>query len=187
MSIFTEKLLLMDKKEIERVFTTSGSNDELFDAFSDAIRLGIKDDALYNILLANKALTNDEIIMYAEKICKDFPDLCSSIYFWTGRVFESLARHIERLQKAALYYRKSIKSDESDLRPYLALAKMYNPEFDLPPIRDTINLLTHGIGKVDKKSKICFALSDLYKKRNDTDNSAYYQKLGEKYQRKEHY
>ena len=96
----------MDQREIEKIFKTSGSKDELFDAFREAIAQKIQDDSLYNILLANKVLSNDEIIMYAEKICRDFPELCSSIYFWTARVFESIANFTERLQKAAEYYKK---------------------------------------------------------------------------------
>jgi tetratricopeptide (TPR) repeat protein len=177
----------MDKREIEKVFTTSGSKDELFDAFREAIAQEIRDNSLYNILLANKALSNDEIIMYAEKICKDFPELCPSIYFWTARVFESLARHLERMQKAALYYKKSIMSDDSDLRPYISLAKMYNPELDVPPFKEMLSILTLGISKVEEKSKLCFALSDLFKRKDDPEKSAYYRMLGEKYQRKENY
>ena len=78
-------------------------------------------------------------------------------------------------------------SDDSDLRPYISLANMYNPELDVPPFKETLNILTLGISKVDQKSKLCFALADLFKKKDDADKSAYYRMLGEKYQRKEHY
>jgi hypothetical protein len=176
----------MDKKEIEQIFKISGSPDELFDAFRLAIGSGIKDEEIYKILLANKALSNDEIKMYAEKICKDFPELCPSIYFWTARVFESFANHLDKFQNAFFYYKKSISSDESDLRPYLAIARMYNNELDLPQFKDVTGVLLKGISKVDIKSKICFALSNLYKKRRDVDNASYYQMLGERYQRNEY-
>jgi len=62
------------KKYLENIFRNSNSPDELFDTFKIAIDRRIQDSSIYRLLLWNKALSPDEIMMFAEKICKENPE-----------------------------------------------------------------------------------------------------------------
>jgi hypothetical protein len=171
------------KKEIEKIFRTSGSPDELFDTFRIAIDRKINDAMLYRILLWNKVLSEDEIMMFAEKICKEFPPLCYQIYFWVGKIFSSVSAYGEYYERAFEYYRKASRSKPESHKPFVAVASLYNHELNIPGLNKIILLLESGLESAEKKSKICFAMSKLYKKTGDKESEMAYQKLGEKYQR----
>ena len=96
----------MNSKEIEFIFSNSNSADELFDAFHIAISEKIRDEELYKKLLWNKALSADEISMFAEKISHDFPELSFNIFFWTAQVFESISNYGEYHNHAFKYFKK---------------------------------------------------------------------------------
>lgn len=171
------------KQELEVIFRTSNSSDELFDSFRAAIEKKIHDEDLYKILLRNKALSADEISMFAEKICKEFPDLSYNIYFCVGQLFESISSYGKYLERAFLYYTKAANSKPSLNEPYLAIAKMYNAEFNIPKFETIIQTIEDAIAKVNFKSPLCFSLANLFKKIGNNEKSIGYQKLGEIYQR----
>jgi len=171
------------KKDIEEIFRCSNSSDELFDAFSTAIDLKIKDEELYNILLWNKVLSVDEIRMYAEKLCKEFPDLCFKVYYDVGKILEAASVYGKNLDTAMLYFIKAAKANPSSLLPYTAVAAMYNKELNLPSFDKVTSFLLEGMELVERKSKICFTLVNLYKKKGVREKEKKFQKLGEKYQK----
>ena len=173
----------LSKKYFENIFRNSDSPDELFDTFRMAVEQKITDPNLFRTLLWNRVLSPDEVMMFAEKICKDNPDHCYKIYSWVGKIFASVFVYGELNERALEYYRKAAKSNPSAHEPYLAIAKFYNPELNLPTFDSVIKTLTKGIGLVDQKSKLCFSISKLYKNMGNTDDAKHYQKMGEKYQR----
>ncbi len=173
------------RKEIENVFRCSGSPDELFDAFREAIHYKIKDGDLYEILLWNKALTLDEIKMYASKICSEFPELGFRINFDTGKILEAISFGGNNLELALSYFQKAADADPKSFLPYTASAELYNMEFNLPKFDTVVEFLLRGIYTAELKSKICYALVSLYRKTGNAEKERYFQKLGEKYQREE--
>ncbi|RPI74214.1 MAG: hypothetical protein EHM47_04230 [Ignavibacteriales bacterium] len=173
----------LTKKYFENIFRNSDSPDELFDTFRIAIEQQVKDSNLYRTLLWNRALTSDEVMMFAEKICKDNPELCYQIYSWVGKIFSSIFVYGELNDKALVYYKKAAKSNPSAHEPYIAIAKFYNPELNTPAFDSVIETLKNGIGQVNSKSKLCFSLSKLYKNKGYIDDAKQYQKMGERYQR----
>jgi tetratricopeptide (TPR) repeat protein len=171
------------KKKIETVFRCSNSSDELFDAFRVAIDNKINDEDLYKILLWNKALSVDEIGMYAEKLCKETTDLCFKIYYDVGKILEANSVYGSSLELALTYYKKASAANPSSFLPYTAVAAMYNKDLNLPRFEKVTDFLIQGLEQVDRKSKICFNLVNLYKKRGNREKERKFQKLGEKYQR----
>ncbi len=171
------------KQDLEIVFRTSNSSDELFDSFRVAIDNKFDDEDLYKILLRNKALSADEISMFAEKICKEFPDLSYNIYFCVAQLFESISSYGKYLDRSFTYYIKAAGSKPALHEPYMAIAKMYNADFNIPKFESIVNAIEDALQNVNLKSSLCFALSDLYKKINNNEKSLDYQKLGETYQR----
>jgi len=171
------------KKYLENVFRNSNSPDELFDTFKIAIDRRIQDSSIYRLLLWNKALSPDEIMMFAEKICKENPDASYQIYNWVGRIFSSISVYGEHNEKALEYFKKAAKSNPSAYEPYIAITKLYNADLNIPVFNIVIKAVEKGLQAVDKKSKLCFAISKLYNINGDIESGNSYQKLGEKYQR----
>lgn len=169
--------------DIEAIFRTSGSPDDLFDAFGVAINNKTKDPELYKILLRNKALSTDEIAMFAEKICKEFPEFRYSIFTCVAQLFSSISFYGKHHHKALGYYKKAADSDDTNPFPYLSAAKIYNQELNVPSFEELTFFIRDGIQKSYQKSKLCFALAELYKNRGEIDNEKIYRRLGEKYQR----
>ncbi len=174
------------KKEIEYIFINSSSPDELFDAFRAAIENNIKDVTLYKSLLWNKALSPDEIAMYAEKICKEFPDSSFKIYYAVGQILESISVYGIYHERAMHYYKKAADSNPDSHEPFVAIAKMYNYELDCPKLKNVLKILEQGVEAVHLKSKVYFAISNIYKKTGNKEKEKFYQALGEKLQRELH-
>lgn len=171
------------KKKIETVFRCSNSSDELFDAFRTAVEKKIKDEDLYKILLWNKTLSTDEIGMYAEKLCREFQDMTFKVYYDVGKILEATSVYGSNLEQALSYYRKAARANPASFLPYTAVAAMYNKDLNLPGFEKVIEFLNEGMDFVERKSKICFNLVSLYKKKGNREKEKKFQKLGEKYQR----
>jgi len=168
---------------LENIFRTSSSSEELFDTFRLSIENKIKDEELYKILLRNKALSIDEICMYTEKICKVFPELTYNIYFCVGQLLESISSYGKHYEKAFLYLKKATESVPEANEPYVAMAKMYNNELNIPKFEIIASIIEDGLSKVAVKSPLCFALSNLYQNRGEKEKGLSFQKLGEIFQR----
>jgi hypothetical protein len=149
------------KQILEKTFRESTSADEIFDAFQKSLGHKLKDLQLYKILLGNIILTADEIRMYTEKICSEFPELSFEIYLWTGSILESEPT-TDNLDSAFHYYKKAIFSNPSDHQPYNSIIKMYNFDLDFPPRRYLESLFEKGISEVSLKSKLCTDIAKFY-------------------------
>ncbi len=171
------------KQQLEEIFRTSSSSDELFDSFRIAIANKINDQELYKVLLRNKALSADEISMFTEKICSVFPDISYNIFFCVGQLFESISSYAKYHDRAFKYFKKAADVSTAAYEPYLAIAKMYNTELDTPKFESVILAVEEGLKKVEMKSHLCFGLADLYKGAGKKEIEQAYQKMGEEYQR----
>jgi len=168
------------KKRIENIFRNSNSSDELFDAFDEAIKLKITDVEVYKVLLANPALSLDEIKMYTEKLLRELTEHRFQISMWTAKVFENLQTNFDYLEGAINYYIKAIQINPSSHEPLLGLLKLYNYDLELPTNQKILNIIEENLPRVEIKSKVYFALSNLYKKLGNLQKEAKYAALGEK-------
>jgi tetratricopeptide (TPR) repeat protein len=169
------------KQSLEDIFRTSNSSDELFDAFRVAIDRKIKDEEFYKVLLRNSALSIDEISMFAGKICKEFPEISYSIFFCVGQLFSSISSYSKHHEEALRFYLKAVSKNPQAHEPYLAIAKMYNNELNVPSFEVLVQIIADGITFVNIKSVLCFALADLYKLKGDYEREQNYLTLGELY------
>ncbi len=168
-------------KEIGKVFQFSNSQDELFDNFGIAINKQIKDIALYNALLWNKALSIDEIIMFAEKICKEIPEFSFDIYLTVAKILDANSLYGQNKEKAFGYIKKAAKSDNASIEPYIIISEMYNKEYDLPPFDKVVDFIENGFQNVKEKSRLSFLIAKLYGRIGDIETGRVYQKRGEEY------
>ncbi len=171
----------MNAKELENIFRNSDSSDELFDAFHFAMTGRIKDEELYKKLLWNRALSVDEVSMYAQKVCSEFPEFSYNIFFWTAQIFESISSYGEYYDHALKYLMKSSESDKIKHEPYLKACLMYNPEIDVPEFNNLIEFVKKGIECTEFKSKLCFALSDLFHMKGQIKLMQTYKSMGEQF------
>ena len=169
------------QKEIVKVFQFSNSPDELFDNFRIAIDKKIKDIALYNALLWNKALSADEILMFAEKICKEIPEFCFDIYLSVAKIMDSNSFYGNNKEIAFDYINKAASLEKTSIEPYIIISEMYSKELNLPPFDKIAAFFENGFYHVKEKSKLSFILARLYGKIGDLEKGKSYQKKGEEY------
>ncbi len=165
---------------LENTFRNSNDTNELFDAFIDAMRHNIKDVDLFKILLANPVLSKDELIMYTEKLCKELEENSYEICLWTAGIFENNCEDYDCLNNAIRYLEKAIDTKPEQHKPFLHLLELYNLDFEVPTNETILNIVHSKIDGVRKKSKVYYALADLYKKLGNVEQQRKYFGLAER-------
>ncbi|MDF1612604.1 MAG: hypothetical protein AB1695_13605 [Stygiobacter sp.] len=163
----------MTKEDLRKIFIDSNSSDELFDAFADSIKMKIDDFEHYKPLIANPALSTDEIKMFVEKLSRELKDKTYEIYLWTGEIFFDRNLHYDAFN----YFTKSFELDTTNHIPLLSIANLYNYDLEIPLNKTILEYITSNVATVHKKSKVYFYLSDIYKKIGDYLNSTKYNAL----------
>ncbi|MGE5683231.1 MAG: hypothetical protein ACM34K_20405 [Bacillota bacterium] len=172
------------KQHIEKKFREANSSDELFDLFEQAIKHKIKDPDTYKSLLANMALSADEIKMFTEKLCKEFEDLKYDIYMWSAEILESTLSE-ENIETAFNYYQKASQSDKTNHLPFISIIRMYNADLDIPPKERIIGLLERAIKEVRIKSILYKEMAEFHGMLGDDLKKRKYMTLSAQYRRKE--
>ncbi|MFA7227747.1 MAG: hypothetical protein WC061_01830 [Melioribacteraceae bacterium] len=167
-------------KKIENIFRSSESHDELFDAFQGALRINLTDPEIYKILIANQALSTDEIKMFAEKLIKEFPEIAFDLLMWTGKILENKSGNYNHLEESFNYYRRAGSSKPESGIPLLNILNLYNYDIDLPANGIIIELCEKSMDAVSRKSEVYYALSAHYKRCGDRLREIKYFALAEK-------
>lgn len=165
---------MLSRTEIRHIFNTSKNFNELFDAFNAAIHQGIDDVEIYRILFWNDSLGNDELILFGEKLAKEFRHIAYDVYMWLANIFEVLYGKKDNYELALIYFQKAaaIKPEQTD--PYLDVCDCYNPDIDIPPAKMLIEFLKVGLELVDSKKSIALRLAILYQAIGENDLAEYY-------------
>ena len=171
-------------RDIAKTFQFSNSPDELFDNFRTAIGKKIKDIALYDALLWNKALSVDEVLMFAEKICREIPEYCFDIYLSVAKILDSNSLYGSNKDASFDYIKKAALSEKDSVEPYIIISEMYNKELNLPPFDNIEAFFENGFYCVKEKSKLSFILARLYGKIGEIEKGKRCQKRGEEYLQK---
>ncbi|AFN74382.1 hypothetical protein MROS_1143 [Melioribacter roseus P3M-2] len=167
-------------KKLESTFRYSSSSDELFDAFTEAVRNGVDDLEVFKVLLGNPTLSLDEIKMYAEKLIRDFSHKKYDLSIWTAKVLENNSDEYDYLESAIEYYKKAIDANPASHEPLTDLLGLYNFDLDLPTNSRIIDIVKSNVKNVELKSKVYNSLANLYKRLKDFQNEARYTALAEK-------
>jgi hypothetical protein len=167
-------------KKIEFTFRNSTSSDELFDCFGEALRSNIIDFDLYKILLANPSLTIDEIKMYTEKLLRVIEPNSYQILMWTGKIFESRSNSFINLEEPINYYERAIKEKPAECDPIINLLRLFNYEVETELNKKILSIVESHIENVDTKSRVYYALSDLFKKCGDFTAASKYMAMAER-------
>ncbi|MBN1301915.1 MAG: hypothetical protein JW995_11930 [Melioribacteraceae bacterium] len=162
---------------IENVFRNSSSSDELFDTLNFALEKQINNIDLYKILLANTALTSDEITLYVGKLTHEFPGNRYELYNWVGNLFQIQDFDSSKIDISFNYYQKAFFEKPSEYQPLLSALKLYNYDYDIPANKFILQLVNNGVESVDKKSAVYSELSRHFEKLGKTDISKKYQLL----------
>ena len=168
------------KEEIENTFRNSNSHDKLFDAFREALAAGINDVEIYKVLLANPILSNDELVLFTEKLAQEFREYCYEYYMWTAGLFESKFPDMNSLEYSLKYYTKAVLCGTGKDKPLLKILKLYNYDFDISLNDKIISLVENSFESVNNKSRIYKELSLHYKRTGEEKKFKLYGKLSEK-------
>ncbi len=167
-------------KDLENIFRNSNDNDELFDAFQSGINQRIDKIELYKVLLGNHVLTDDEIIMYTNKIAQEFREKQFEIYMWAAGLFEIAAFKIDRTERSFEYYKKASFVSPTDHTPYLNALNLYNYDIDTDLNKQVVKFVEDAVPAVNKKSIFYRSLSTHYKKTGNEILSKKYNQLAAK-------
>ncbi|MFA7287799.1 MAG: hypothetical protein WC055_02865 [Melioribacteraceae bacterium] len=169
----------MNEKEIEKIFHNSGCKNELFDAFGAALKSGIGNIDLYKILLANPALSSDELEMYSEELAKKLKGKEYDFYIWTGQIFEMGMCKEATPEKAFIYYSKANQIKPTINETLIKILRLYNYDFEVPINNSIEEIVENRIKFVDKKSVIYSKLADHFKAKGDLLKFTEYRALTE--------
>mgnify|MGYP001588256255 CR=1 FL=1 len=164
----------LTRDEIRQRFTSSKNFNEIFDAFEYAISEKIDDIELYRLLFWNDSLSPDEIILFGEKLAKDFHHIAYEVYMWLAGIFETLYASADNFESALMYYQKAAATKPAEPDPYLDACDCYNPDINIPPITTLIEFLKIGLEFVHNKKSLCLRLAKLYTLSGDESLAEYY-------------
>lgn len=165
--------------EIRFKFSNSTDFNDLFDAFEDALALGIQDVELYRLLFWNHSLGPDELCLFGEKLAKEFSDIAYDVYMWLASVFEVTYSSYDNFDLAIKYYRKAAVARPSEIDPYLDACDCYEPDLNIPPADTLIDFVKSGLDHVGNKKKLLARLSHLYMLIGDQEQSDFYRGLSD--------
>jgi hypothetical protein len=173
------------QERIENIFRSASSSEELFDAFQEALKFGIKAIDSFKILLANPSLTHDEIKMYTEKLIIELPQKAYDINLWTANIFENCSTEYDRLEDSLNYYLRAFFHQPDLHEPLLRLLNLYNYDYDFPSNIKIINLIEDGVVMVSQKSKVYYAMANHYRRIGNNRLEVKYLSLAEREAEKE--
>ncbi|MBL1215560.1 MAG: hypothetical protein HND52_19495 [Ignavibacteriae bacterium] len=166
--------------EIETVFQRSNSSDELFDALQLAISKKYNSPELYKILLANPALSKDELQMFTEKIADEFTNCRYEIYYWTAQIFENNFTDYSYLERAIYYYQKAAICNPEECGPLLSVLQLYSYDIPLPTNETIMQIVNIGIESVKLKAKLYYAMAEHFRKVGNMELERKYKSIAEK-------
>ncbi|MCK9280607.1 MAG: hypothetical protein M0P71_08300 [Melioribacteraceae bacterium] len=169
----------MNENEIEKIFQNSACRNELFDAFGDALKSGIRNIELYKILLANPALSSDELEMYSEELVKKLNGNEYDFYIWTGQIFEMGRFKDNTQEKAFHYYVKANRIKPTTNETLLKILQLYNYDYEVPINYLIEEIVENRVKFADKKSSVYRKLSEHFKSKGDLLKSSEYRALAE--------
>lgn len=169
----------MNEKKIERIFQNSACKNELFDAFDTALKSGIRNTELYKILLANPALSGDELEMYSEELIKRLKGSEYDFYIWTGQIFEMEHGRDSAHDKAFDYYCKASLINPTEAEPLIKILRLYNYDYQYTINNSIEEIVEKRVRFVNKKSVIYSLLADHFKAKGDLLKSSEYKALSE--------
>ena len=140
----------------------------------------LSDADLYKILLANPALSTDELLMYTEKIANEFKKCCFDLFLWTGEILGNRIGDSSSTNDALNYFKRAVTEKPTEIQPYLSILGLYNYEIDLPINSEIIKEVVSGIKKAKQTSKLYYALADHYEKAENYHLKKKYLGLAEK-------
>ncbi len=165
---------MLSRTEIRHIFNESKNFNELFDAFDAALKQGIDDVELYRILFWNDSLGSDELILFGEKLARQYRHLAFDVYMWLASIFEVLFGKKDNFELAVSYYQKAAAIRPSEPEPYLEACDCYNADLDIPPAKLLIEFLKIGYDFTASNKSIALRLAVLHHAIGETDLAEYY-------------
>ncbi|GEM_PF-383790 len=167
------------REEIRLRFSSATNFNEIFDAFESAINQHIDDIELYRQLFWNDSLRIDEIILFGEKLAKEFPHNAYDVYMWMANVFEAVFSSEDNFEHSLMYYQKAAAVNPAVPDPYLDACDCYDPDLNIPPLESLIDFVKKGLDSASEKKNLSSRLSYLYHLLGDEDLAEYYRLMAE--------
>jgi hypothetical protein len=166
-------------EEIRKLFEQSRDFNDLFEAFEEALRQGIRDMELYRQLFWNNSLTPDEVCMFGEKLATEFPELSFEVYMWLANVFNVTYAMYDNYELAFCYYKKAAAAKPASSDPYLRISECYEPDLNIPPLDSIIHFLKTGVPHIEEPRPVFEKLAHFYELGGNDEMSSYFRRRAE--------
>lgn len=170
------------KHNLEKVFRDSNSIDALFDGFQILIFKKLDDTGLFKTLLANPALSPDELKLFTDKLSCEFKHRSYEVFYWAATIFETKFGCSEY---AFNYYVKAINVKPFKHEPFLDIIRLFDYELDTVTNRALIEFVENAVEFVDCKSTVYSFLASHYLKTGDDPAAKRYEAKAEQSRRDE--
>jgi len=162
--------------EIRERFESSKEFNEIFDAFEQAIEQRLDDIGLYRQLFWNSSLKAEELLLFGEKIAKEFRPIAYDVYMWLANVFEVTHSMYDNYELAFQYYKKASTVKPEAIEPYINAADCYEHDLKIPSINLLIDFLKHGITIVSDPNSLYLKLVHLFELSGNDEMSMFYKR-----------
>lgn len=162
--------------DIRRLFREGQDFNELFEAFRRALEKNVCDVETYRELFWNGNLATDELLFFAKKLERVFPDLAFDVYMWLSKVMEARVQNYDSVELSFLCLKKASKFDRKSLEPFISACKLYDHDLKIPDIESIISFLKEGESSVDDSQPLFEQLSILYTITGNEEMAAYYER-----------
>ena len=99
---------------------------------------------------------------------------------WTAKILESHAYAFSNLDDPIVFYERALNARPNEFEPHLSLIRLFSHDVETEFNKKILELVENNVSRVNRKSKVYYALADLYKRRGDTRNESKYLFLAEK-------
>ena len=163
-------------EEIRKRFELSKEFNEIFDAFEQALGQRIEDMEVYKLLFWNPTLTPDELCLFGETLAKEFPPLAYDTFMWLADIFEVTHAMYDNHVRSLEYFQKAAAVRKDEPTPYLAAAKCYEPDLNIPPVNVLIDFLKKGVSAVPHPKILYEQLVQLYEYAGNDEMTEFYRR-----------
>ncbi len=163
-------------EDIRKRFEQSKEFNEIFDAFEQSLEQRFDDIELYKKLFWNPTLTPDELCLFGEKLAKEFPQVSYDTYMWLADIFEVTYSTYDNHVRSLEYFQKAAAVRPNEPTPYLAAAKCYEPDLNIPPLTLLIMFLKRGLDSAGDPKVLYERLIELYEHAGNDEMIDYYRR-----------
>ncbi len=160
--------------DLKRLFRNGEDFNDLFEVFREAIDRQVSDVDTYRELFWNTRLKPEELLFFAKKLERVFPQLGFDVYIWLSRVMETKGPSIDTIELSFLCLKKASEFNRKASEPFISACNLFDPDLKIPSLESIASFLKEGIPEVEDPIVLYTRLSQLYSAMGNDEMSEFF-------------